>query len=205
MAKKLHYFDVNGIAESIRYILHYGGQKFEDIKYKGSEWPIESVKNILPYGQLPFYEEGNKSLNQSVAIARYLASQTGLLPSDPWEQAVLDAIVLTISDFWNKTKPAEYINEQDPTKKAAIRAHIYNELIPYYFSRFEKHLKANNGHFGGKLTWADFMFVGTLEAVNLIYNLNADNGYPTIAALLKTVRNLPKVKEYIANRKPYAF
>lgn len=45
MAKKLHYFNLNGLAESIRYILHYTGQKFEDIRYERSEWPIKSVKD----------------------------------------------------------------------------------------------------------------------------------------------------------------
>lgn len=44
MAKKLHYFHLNGIAESIRYILHYGGQKFEDVRYEFDSWPIKEVK-----------------------------------------------------------------------------------------------------------------------------------------------------------------
>lgn len=34
MSLKLQYFNVNGLAESIRYILHYSGQKFEDIRYE---------------------------------------------------------------------------------------------------------------------------------------------------------------------------
>lgn len=50
------------------------------------------------------YKEGDRTLNQSVAIARYVASKTDLLPSDPWDQAVLDAAVLTIYDFWSTSK-----------------------------------------------------------------------------------------------------
>lgn len=57
----------------------------------------------LPYGQLPLYEEGSKTLNQSLAIARYVANKTNLLPSDPWQQAVLDAAVFNIYDFWGST------------------------------------------------------------------------------------------------------
>nr|UQQ66580.1 glutathione S-transferase sigma 3 [Conogethes punctiferalis] len=161
MAKKLHYFHLNGLAESIRYILHYAGEKFEDIRYDRADWPIKSVKDNLPYGQLPLYEEGNKSLNQSLAIARYLASKTKLLPTDLWEQALLDAAVFTFYDFWGKAKP--YLFETDPAKKALIKKEVFEEVIPYYFSRFEKELKSGNGYFGGKLTWADFVFVGIIE------------------------------------------
>lgn len=49
------------------------------------------------------YEEEGRILHQSIAIARYLAANTDLLPSDPWEQALLDAAVLTLYDF-NKCK-----------------------------------------------------------------------------------------------------
>lgn len=32
MAKKLYYFDIKGLAEGLRYILHYGGVDFEDVR-----------------------------------------------------------------------------------------------------------------------------------------------------------------------------
>nr|AWX68889.1 glutathione S-transferase siama 2 [Heortia vitessoides] len=201
MAKKLHYFQLNGLAESIRYILHYAGEKFEDVRYERSAWPIQSVKETLPYGQLPLYEEGNKSLNQSLAIARYVASKTGLLPSDPWQQAVLDAAVFNIYDFWGKC--LAYIKETDATKKMAIKKEILEEHVPYYFSRFEKELKMNNGYFGGKLTWADFILIGIIETANLFFDVTIEKNFPTIVALVKTIQALPGVKQYISTRKPY--
>ncbi|CAH0723592.1 unnamed protein product, partial [Brenthis ino] len=203
MAKKLHYFDVNGLGESIRYILHYGKQKFEDVRYDFKSWPIKSVKDSLPYGQLPLYEEGNRSLNQSLAIARYVGNVNNLVPTDPWEQAVLDAVVYNIYDFWSKVLP--YIREQDPVKKEAIKKEILSEVVDFYFSRFEKELMNNKGFFGGKLSWADFIFVGILEAANLILGAEIDKKYPQAAALLQKIRSLPGVKEYLASRKPYVF
>ncbi|CAH0399246.1 unnamed protein product [Chilo suppressalis] len=204
MAKKLQYFNINGLGESIRYMLHYGGHKFEDIRYELKDWPIQSVKDSLPYGQLPLYEEGGKTLNQSLAIARYVASQSQLLPSDLWQQAVLDAVVHNIYDFWNKNKIAEYLRG-DAETKAALKKQTFEEHIPFYFSRFEKELKANKGYFAGKLTWADFILVGLIETANLFYGEHIESNYPTIASLVKTVQNLPKVKEYIATRNPYIF
>ncbi|CAH2981891.1 unnamed protein product [Chilo suppressalis] len=150
MAKKLQYFNVNGRGEAIRYMLHYGGHKFEDIRYEVKDWPIQSVKDSLPYGQFPLYEEDGKTLNQSLAIARYVASQSQLLPSDLWQQAVLDAVVHNIYDFWNKNKLAEYMRG-DAETRAALKKQTFEEHIPFYLPRFEKELKANNGHFAGKL------------------------------------------------------
>ncbi|KAM3959771.1 glutathione S-transferase-like [Aphomia sociella] len=203
MATKLHYFNLNGLVEHIRYILHYAGEKFEDVRYERSEWPIPSVKDALPYGQLPLYEERGRSLVQSLAIARYVAAKANLLPSDPWEQAVLDATVFTIYDFWIKSYP--FIREEDPAKKEKLRKEFLSETVEYYFSRFEKELKANNGYFNGKLSWADFVLVGMIETANLILEAEVEKKYPTIVALINKIHSLPGVKEYIATRKPYKF
>ncbi|XP_047999751.1 glutathione S-transferase-like [Leguminivora glycinivorella] len=201
MSKKLHYFNLNGLAESVRYILHYGGQRFEDIRYELSDWPIKHVKDSLPYGQLPLYQEGNRTLNQSLAIARYVASQLKLLPTDPWEQAVLDAIVFNIYDFWSKI--VTFIKENDATRKEAIKREIINESVDFFFSRFEKELKANKGFFNGKLSWADFILVGIVESANLFLGIEIEKQYPSVNALVQTIRALPGVKEYLATRKPY--
>lgn len=32
MSRKLYYFDLNGLGEGIRYILHYGQLEFEDVR-----------------------------------------------------------------------------------------------------------------------------------------------------------------------------
>ncbi|XP_045535338.1 glutathione S-transferase [Papilio machaon] len=201
MAKKLHYFDLNGIAESIRYLLHYGGQKFEDIRYEVKTWPDKNIKDMLPFGQLPLYEEGNMKLTQSLAIARYVALKVNLLPTDPWEQALLDSIVLTIYDFW--TKVVAYFKEEDPKRKAELKREILEETIDFYFSRFEKQLKDNKGYFNGKLSWVDFVLIGIVEASNLFLGVNIEKKYPTVDTLMKKILSLPGVKDYVATRKPY--
>ncbi|XP_013188172.2 glutathione S-transferase [Amyelois transitella] len=199
MSRKLEYFNVNGLAESIRYILHYGGLKFEDIRHDYGSWPITEIKDTLPYGQLPIYEEGGRRLNQSIAIARYIASQTNLLPSDPWEQAVLDAVAFNVIDFLQKI--ITFRREADPVKKEQLKKQFLSETVDYYLSRFEKELKANNGYFGGKLSWVDFYVMGIIEAINQFTEEQIEKNYPTIVALFQKIRSLPGVKEYIASRK----
>lgn len=38
-AYKLTYFNIRGAAESIRFILSYGGIEFEDIRIEREQWP----------------------------------------------------------------------------------------------------------------------------------------------------------------------
>lgn len=45
MAQKLHYFNISGLAEPIRYILLYSGQQFEDIRYERQDWPVKEIKD----------------------------------------------------------------------------------------------------------------------------------------------------------------
>lgn len=47
------------------------------------------------------------------------------------------------------TKPIAI--EQDPEKKEALIKKFLSESVEFYLSRFEKELKNNNGHFGGKV------------------------------------------------------
>lgn len=47
---KLHYFDVRGQGELIRFTLHAAGVPFEDYRVKRAEWPaIKECKCILLY------------------------------------------------------------------------------------------------------------------------------------------------------------
>lgn len=41
--------------------------------------------------------------------------------------------------------------EQDPEKKEALKIKLLEETFPFYFSRFDKMLQDNNGHFGSKV------------------------------------------------------
>ncbi|KAL0881852.1 hypothetical protein ABMA27_001627 [Loxostege sticticalis] len=192
MSRKITYFDLPGYVDAIRYMLHYSGMKFEDVRYQLKDWPIKEVKDATPYGQLPVYEEDGRTINQSMAIARYVASQTGLLPSDPWEQAKLDAAVLNVYDFFKAIYSTA--TEKDEEKKKALQA----ETVAFYFSKFERDLKAGNGYFGGKLSWADFVLVGCIAAQNLFLKKPVEKDYPTVLALVTEIRSLKGVKEYVA-------
>nr|CAB3506275.1 unnamed protein product [Spodoptera littoralis] len=186
MAKKLHYFNFIAIAEPIRYILHYTKQEFEDVRHDHRFWPNAEFKEKLPFGQFPLYEEGDRLLTQSLAIAKYVARGTDLIPSDPWTQAVLDAAVYTIYDYWSKV--VTFIREKDPEKKKELKRELLDETIDFFFSRLDKDLKENGGYFSGKLSWVEFVLCGLVEASNYFLDTELDKKYPRVEALIKKIK-----------------
>ncbi|CAD0200481.1 unnamed protein product [Chrysodeixis includens] len=200
MAKKLHYFNINALAEPIRYILHYTKQEFEDIRHDIATWPDVEFKKTLPFGKMPLYVEGDKVLNQSLAIAKYVARDSGLIPADAWQQAVLDSTVLNIYDYWNSIM--KYFQEKDEVKKEALKKVLFEETVDFFFSRFEKQLVENGGYFIGSLSWVEFVLVGIVEYTILRLGVDFEK-YPKVKDLVDKVTNLPGVKEYIAARGPY--
>lgn len=50
---------------------------------------------------MPILEVDGKRAHQSIAMARYLAKQVGLVGSNDWEDLEIDMAVDTINDFRN--------------------------------------------------------------------------------------------------------
>ncbi|NXP75691.1 HPGDS synthase, partial [Ramphastos sulfuratus] len=70
----------------------------------------------IPFGKLPVLEVDGVVIHQSLAIARYLAKESGLAGQTPVEQALADAIVDTLDDFMTLFPWAE--RNQDVRKRA---------------------------------------------------------------------------------------
>lgn len=78
---KLSYFSVKALGEPIRFLLSYGGEDFQDVRFEKEDWL--NLKPNYPFGQVPVLEVDGKVAHQSIAIARYLAKQ---VQNESWQQ-----------------------------------------------------------------------------------------------------------------------
>ena len=117
MVYTLTYFNVRGLAEMSRLILHYAQVPFNDVRIEKADWPSLKPSKLLfpatesrrlitcvnysdtPFGQLPNLEVDGKVLAQSFSIARFLAKEHGLAGKDHWEQAEADMYVDCVGDM----------------------------------------------------------------------------------------------------------
>lgn len=197
---KVTYFPVKALAEPIRLILSYAGQEFEDDRFDREDWPTK-IKPTMPFGQVPVLEVDGKRINQSLAICRYLAKQYGLVGKDDWENLEIDSTVDTINDIRAKIAGFFYEDDANAEAKAKKKEVTLKETVPFYFERLDAQVKKNNGYFvGGKLTWAEFVFVGILDYLNFMAGYKIVDKYENLKSLNEKVLALPKIKEWVAKR-----
>ncbi|XP_049877949.1 glutathione S-transferase 2-like [Pectinophora gossypiella] len=192
----LTYFPVKGIAESIRMLLAYGGQEFEDIRIPQDQWP--EYKPKTPFGQLPVLEIDGKTLTQSISIARYLGHKYNLAGANIDENFEIDQNIEYFNDLRYKLGAVAY--ESDPELKKKKHEENWKEVYPTMLKRIHDILVKNNGHVAlGKLTWGDFVIAGIWEAIKwMLQKPDLDTQYPAFKQLTDKVRSLPKVKEWVA-------
>jgi len=84
------YFDVRARAEPIRMMLEEKAVAYAERRIHMEEWP--ALKPTLPFGQLPYYDEGSLRIFQSHAIYRYLARKHDLYGTDETERVRCDMV-----------------------------------------------------------------------------------------------------------------
>jgi len=199
---KLYYFNLQARGELIRLILAAAGRSYEDIRFDLTQWPEYKPKMIL--GQVPVLElSDGTQLPQSMAIARYVARETGLAGSDNLESAKIDAVVDTQRDI-NEIFNNKIFFEKDKEKKAEELEKFLNDNLVKHVENLGKLKKAysqDERYFvGNKLSWADLLvfysIVSLLKAVPQVKGKFGDQFKP----LLDAINGDEKIKEYLANR-----
>ncbi|XP_020285831.1 glutathione S-transferase-like [Pseudomyrmex gracilis] len=200
MTYKLTYFNVTGLGEPIRFLLHQSGIPFEDIRISSEEWPQkkETMKH-LPMGQMPILEIGDgKVYHQSKAISRFVAKKGNLYGSDDVEAMEIDAIVDTIDDM--RIALSTYFWETDPTYKEKLKEAAHKKL-PVYLDKLEAQVKNNNGYFvRGKLSWPDLLWAAHADYLGFVLKEDINKNHPELKKLVEKVRALPKIKAYLSKR-----
>ncbi|XP_067008299.2 glutathione S-transferase [Anabrus simplex] len=194
---KLTYFNARGRGEPIRFLFHYGGIEFEDIRIEVEDWP--KAKESTPYGLVPYIDIDGKRITQGAAIARYVAKLVGLAGKDDLENLEIDSVVDTIVDLLMVL--VAYYYEPDEASKQKKKEIALKETVPQFLSKLDARVKENGGYFvGGKLTWADVHFAGLHETLNFYAGDKVVGKYPHLQAVADKVYAIPAIKAWIAKR-----
>ncbi|XP_076673268.1 glutathione S-transferase-like [Andrena cerasifolii] len=198
---KLTYFDLTGLGEPIRLLLHQSGIKFEDKRVTFEEWP--QLKPQMPMGQLPVLEIDGKPYYQSKAICRLISKRNNLYGSSDVEAYQIDATIDTIDDL--RIAMSQYHWEQDPAFKAKLKE-IALKKLPVYLDKFEEQVKNNGGYFvNGKLSWPDLLYTAYTDTLSAILEADLNKDHLELQKLVQKVRSLPNIKAYLAKRPKTVF
>ena len=101
---KLTYFDAaTSRGEECRLALHVAGLPFEDERLNGDQWAAR--KASTPFGALPVLAIDGRQLAQSNAILRFIGSQHGLHPAEPFEAALHESLMCAVERMPRRTSP----------------------------------------------------------------------------------------------------
>ncbi|XP_050677216.1 glutathione S-transferase 2-like isoform X2 [Leptidea sinapis] len=190
----VYYFPVKAMGESIRMLLAYGGQEFEDKRIGKDDWP--AYKESMPFGQMPVLEINGKKYAQTVAIARLLGRKYGLVGDDIEQDFEIDQNVDFFTDI--RLKAAGVFHETDEKIKNRMHDELLNNYYPKALKKLDEIVAQNDGHIAlGKLSWGDFVIAGMYDCFKMILKMpDLDEKYPNIKRIKNTVLSIPKVKEF---------
>ncbi|KAK7101905.1 glutathione S-transferase Mu 2-like [Littorina saxatilis] len=196
----LAYWKIRGLAQPMRLLLNYVGEKFEDVQYEMGEGPDFSrdtwlkVKPTLglDFPNLPYYIDGDIKITQSNAILRHIARKHDLLGKTEKERVNVDMMLDNAMDLRNGVVGMAY----NPNYEKMIKEYEYKDILAGY----EKWL-SNKTWFGGEnVTVVDFPMYELLDQHRLMIPGCLDK-YPKLTDFMKRFEALPKIKEYMASDK----
>ncbi|CAL4105798.1 unnamed protein product, partial [Meganyctiphanes norvegica] len=194
---KLMYFNLQARAELTRLCFAYGGIAYEDDRIEGT-WAER--KKEMPGGQVPVLLVDGKPLTESLAMARYIAKQAGLVPKDDLQAAHCDAIVDTLNGMMPDIYQKVIFGKLEPAEKQKL---LKEDLVPNKFNpvlnRLNERLSNQDWFLSDMVTWADiaisFMFGKVAEHYPTLLN-----DYPHVKKVVDNVQALAPIKQYISTR-----
>ncbi|KAJ8675781.1 hypothetical protein QAD02_011567 [Eretmocerus hayati] len=192
---KLYYFNVTGLAEPIRYLLHYCNIEFEDIRFADFDEWINNYKNDMPMEQVPVLEIDGVKYHQHKSICEYIAKIYRLCGSTEKESLEMSALVDDFNDM--RAYVANYYKEDDAIFKSKLKERMEDKL-PFFMNKFESRIVENRGFFfNGKISWVDIYYSGVCEVISNILQRDLNEAHPNLKSLVDYVRKIDRIKKYI--------
>jgi len=197
MAPQLGYWDIQGLGQGVRMLLHYTNTKYEDTVYSiknVNEWQAAKANNAwdLDFPNLPYYIDGDVKLTQSHAILRHLGRQHGLYGLDDNHASEIDMLLDTIKDIkMGIIVPNVFLRILDEKKKQEV---IKSQDAK--FKQISNYLGSKEFLMGNAITVADFELYDALVWHNKL-DSKLISQYGNLMSYLARFENVPKVKSFM--------
>ena len=201
----LGYWNIRGLAESIRLLLHYLEIEYKEVLYdfgpapdfKGDSWFNVKYTLGLDYPNIPYLIDGDFKMTESNAILRYICEKykPELLGETLKERAFVNMAVGVLGDL-NSAKGQLMYGGKDCPGNEQFKNTVKNKL-----SDLNNLLGKNKFLAGEKITYADFLLDEIAESINDLLEPIFDE-YPNLKKHFDTICEIPSIKKYRAERKP---
>src|SRR3954469_5070767 len=198
---KLTYFDTDSSrGEECRLALHVAGLPFEDERLNRDQWAAR--KASTPFGALPVLAIEGRQLAQSNAILRFIGSQHGLHPPEPFEAALHESLMCAVEDL--RTRMGPIIRIKDEAEKKRARQEAAAGYLQEWGAAIEPQIGAGPFLAGAKPCVAvlhPFAAAGTYLKGSIDY-IPADvfRAFPKLLRLVEAVKQHPKVVDWYARK-----
>ncbi|KAI4902297.1 hypothetical protein NFI96_034724 [Prochilodus magdalenae] len=201
MTMKLAYWDIRGFAQPIRLLLEYTGTKYEEKFYSCGEapdydksvWFADKAKLKMDFPNLPYLEDGDRKISQSMAIMRYIARKNNLCGETEDEKIRVDVLEQQALDF---RMPFVMLCYRDyDTKKQE-----YLDSLPGVLKLFSNFLGERKWFAGDKITYVDFIMYELLDQHRMFEPKCLDN-FKNLKDLLDRFEALEKIAAYLKSNR----
>ena len=204
----LGYWNIRGLAESIRLLLHYLEIDYKEELYDFGPAPDYNLDNWLKvkytlgfdYPNLPYLIDGDFKMTESNAILRYISEKykPELLGTTIKEKAFVNMAVGVLTDLFTAKGRLMYQGKDFPGNEQ-FKSKMKNKL-----NDLNNMLGKNKFLIGEKITYPDFLLDEITESINAFLEPIYDE-YPNLKRHFETICELPAIKKYRAERKPKPF
>ncbi|XP_012781483.1 glutathione S-transferase Mu 2-like isoform X1 [Ochotona princeps] len=198
MPVTLGYWDLRGLAHSIRLLLEYTDTSYEEKKYTlgdapdydRSHWLNEKFKLGLDFPNLPYLIDGTHKLTQSNAIVRYLGRKHNLCGETEEEKIRVDILENQAMDNRMQLIAICYSPDFEKLKPDYLKG------LPDKLTLYSQFLGKRPWFAGDKITFADFHAYDVLDE-NRIFAPGCLDAFPNLKDFLARFEALPKIAAYM--------
>lgn len=191
----LGYWNVRGIAHSIRLLLRVANANFKEELY--DEMNFDSWFSVKPtmdldFPNLPYLIDGDTKLTQSVTILRHLGRKFKMVPETDAEKDRNDLLEMQLLDWRNDLVKLWYL----PKDKYEEERVAHEQAVKEKMVRLSKFLGSGPYVLGDKLTYVDFMLYEFLD-IQRRFVRGLLEPHENLKNLISKIEALPEVKEYL--------